>query len=114
MQQRAMIAMALMNNPQLLIADEPTTALDVVLQKQILDLMKNLQAELNFAILLITHDLSLLQQVVDRVCVIHGGEIIERGTPDDIIFRSKHVYTKLLSELILVLPQRYSLGATRH
>ncbi|MDR2372416.1 MAG: ABC transporter ATP-binding protein [Puniceicoccales bacterium] len=106
MQQRAMIAMALINHPKLLIADEPTTALDVVLQKQILDLVKNLQAELNFAILLITHDFSLLQQIADRVCVLHGGKIVERGTPDDIIFHPRHAHTKLLSEAILMIPSR--------
>ncbi|MDR1907130.1 MAG: ABC transporter ATP-binding protein [Puniceicoccales bacterium] len=105
MQQRAMIAMALVNSPKLLIADEPTTALDVVLQKQILDLIKNLQAELNFAILLITHDFSLLQQVADRVCVIHEGGVVEQGTPDDIIFYPRHGYTKLLSEAILTFPE---------
>jgi ABC-type dipeptide/oligopeptide/nickel transport system ATPase component len=106
MQQRAMIAMALINRPKLLIADEPTTALDAVLQKQILDLMKNLQAELNFATLLIIHDFSLLQQIADRVCVLHNGKIVERGIPDDIIFRPKHTHTKLLSKSILMLPLR--------
>jgi ABC-type dipeptide/oligopeptide/nickel transport system ATPase component len=105
MQQRAMVAMALINHPKLLIADEPTTALDVVLQKQILDLMKKLQAELNFAILLITHDFSLLPQIADRVCVLHSGKIVEQGIPDDIIFHPRHMHTKLLSESILTLPR---------
>ncbi|MDR1590706.1 MAG: ABC transporter ATP-binding protein [Puniceicoccales bacterium] len=104
MQQRVMIAMALINGPKLLVADEPTTALDAVLQKQILDLIKNLQSELNFAILLITHDFSILQQIADRVCVLHGGEIVERGMPDDIIFRPRHRHTRLLSEAILAFP----------
>jgi ABC-type dipeptide/oligopeptide/nickel transport system ATPase component len=104
MQQRVMIAMALVNNPKLLIADEPTAALDVVLQKQVLDLIKKMQKELGFAILLITHDFSFLQQVADRVCVIYKGTIVERGIPDDIIFRPQHVHTKLLSESILTLP----------
>ncbi|MDR2812237.1 MAG: ABC transporter ATP-binding protein [Puniceicoccales bacterium] len=104
MQQRAVIAMALVNSPKLLIADEPTTSLDTILQKQILDAMKNLQTELNFAILLITHDFSLLQQVADRVCVLHDGKIVEGGIPDDIIFHPRHKYTKLLSESILTLP----------
>jgi ABC-type dipeptide/oligopeptide/nickel transport system ATPase component len=104
MQQRAMIAMALVNNPKLLIADEPTTALDVILQKQIFDLMKNLQKELGFGILLITHDFSILQQIADCVCVIHRGEIVECGGVDDIIFRPRHAHTKLLSESILTLP----------
>jgi ABC-type dipeptide/oligopeptide/nickel transport system ATPase component len=104
MQQRVMIAMALINKPKLLIADEPTTALDVVLQKQILDLIKKLQKELGFAILLITHDFSILQQIANYVCIIHRGKIVERGIADDIIFRPKHAYTKLLAESILSLP----------
>jgi microcin C transport system ATP-binding protein len=104
MQQRAMVALALINHPQLLIADEPTTALDVVLQKQILDLVKTLQHELNFAILFITHDFSLLQYFADRVCVIKNGKFVEQGIPHDIIFHPQNEYTKLLSESILTLP----------
>ncbi|MDR0418498.1 MAG: ABC transporter ATP-binding protein [Puniceicoccales bacterium] len=103
MQQRVMIAMALVNNPKLLIADEPTAALDVVLQKQVLNLIKKMQKELGFAILLITHDFSFLQQVADRICVIYKGTIVEQGIPDDIIFYPQHVHTKLLSESILTL-----------
>jgi microcin C transport system ATP-binding protein len=108
MQQRVVIAMALMNEPKLLIADEPTTAFDVILQDQILALIKALQRNLGFAMLLVTHDFSLLQRMADRVCVIHRGRIVERGTPDDIIFRPRHAYTKLLSESILVLPRELS------
>jgi microcin C transport system ATP-binding protein len=105
MQQRAMIAIALMNRPKLLIADEPTTALDVILQNQILNLMKALQRDLGFAMLLITHDFSLLQRMADRVCVISKGKIVEQGNPNDIIFQPQHGYTKLLSESIFMLPQ---------
>jgi ABC-type dipeptide/oligopeptide/nickel transport system ATPase component len=105
MQQRAMIALALINKPKLLIADEPTTALDVVLQKQILELIRSLQKEFGFAILLITHDFSLLQHMADYVCVLHRGKIIEQGHPHTIIFHPKHEYTKLLSASILTIPE---------
>jgi ABC-type dipeptide/oligopeptide/nickel transport system ATPase component len=105
MQQRIMIALALMNRPKLLIADEPTTAFDVILQDQILALIKALQRDLGFAMLLITHDFSILQRMADRVCVMSRGEIVERGMPDDIIFRPRHECTKLLSESILMLPR---------
>ncbi|MDR2806786.1 MAG: ABC transporter ATP-binding protein [Puniceicoccales bacterium] len=105
MQQRAMIAMALINRPQLFIADEPTTALDVVLQKQILNLIQSLQKEFNFTVLLITHDFSLLRQMAHRVCVIRRGRIVECGTPRDIILYPRHEYTKLLSQSILTLSE---------
>ncbi|MDR1435133.1 MAG: ABC transporter ATP-binding protein [Puniceicoccales bacterium] len=105
MRQRAVIAMALINKPKLLIADEPTTALDMVLQKQILELIKTLQMELGFAMLLVTHDFSLLQRMTDRVCVIHRGKIVERGTPKDIIFYPKHAYTQMLNQSILTLSE---------
>ena len=77
--QRVMIAMALANEPQLLIADEPTTALDVTIQAQILKLLKDLQAEMGMAMLLITHDLTIVRKVADRICVMTGGEIVETG-----------------------------------
>ncbi|MDR3317636.1 MAG: ABC transporter ATP-binding protein [Puniceicoccales bacterium] len=103
MQQRVMIAMALINHPPLLIADEPTTALDVVLQKQILDLIQDLQKEFSFSMLLITHDFSLLQQLADDVCVLRAGKIIERGQANDIIFNPQNDYTKLLAQSIFTL-----------
>jgi ABC-type dipeptide/oligopeptide/nickel transport system ATPase component len=105
MQQRIMIALALMNRPKLLIADEPTTAFDVILQDQILALIKVLQRDLGFAMLLVTHDFSILQRMADGICVVSKGEIVERGAPDDIIFRPQHECTKLLSDSILVLPR---------
>ena len=94
--QRVMIAMALANEPDLLIADEPTTALDVTVQKQILDLLKELQAETGMSILLITHDLGIVRKMADRVCVMQNGEIVERGTCDDIFADAQHPYTQKL------------------
>lgn len=93
MRQRAMIAMALVNNPSLLIADEPTTALDVTVQSQILQLLRDLQKEFNMAIILITHDLGVVAEFADRICVMYGGRIIENGTAEDIFYRPKHPYT---------------------
>ena len=82
--QRVMIAMALANEPDLLIADEPTTALDVTIQAQILDLLAKLKAEFNMAMLLITHDLGIVRKMADRVCVMNDGAIVERGATRDI------------------------------
>lgn len=93
MRQRAMIAMALVNNPSLLIADEPTTALDVTVQSQILSLLKDLQLKFNMAIILITHDLGVVAEFADRICVMYGGRIVEDGTVDDIFYEPKHPYT---------------------
>ena len=93
MRQRAMIAMALVNNPSLLIADEPTTALDVTVQSQILKLLKDLQNEFNMAIVLITHDLGVVAEVADRICVMYGGRIVEDGSVEDIFYRPEHPYT---------------------
>jgi microcin C transport system ATP-binding protein len=94
--QRVMIAMALANEPDLLIADEPTTALDVTIQAQILKLLKDLQARLGMAILLITHDLNIVRRVADTVCVMTRGEIVEAGPVADIFAAPKHAYTKKL------------------
>jgi microcin C transport system ATP-binding protein len=94
--QRVMIAMALANEPDLLIADEPTTALDVTIQAQILDLLLKLKSEFNMAMLLITHDLGIVRKMADRVCVMTGGEIVERGTAREIFEHPRHPYTKHL------------------
>ena len=96
--QRVMIAMALANEPDLLIADEPTTALDVTIQAQILRLLKELQARLGMAILLITHDLTVVGKVTDRVAVMTKGEIVETGPVDSVLRAPKHTYTKHLIE----------------
>ena len=93
MRQRAMIAIALACNPKLLIADEPTTALDVTIQAQIIDLMQDLQKELNTAIILITHDLGVVADMAQRILVMYAGKIIESGTIDDIFYRPHHPYT---------------------
>jgi microcin C transport system ATP-binding protein len=96
--QRVMIAMALANEPDLLIADEPTTALDVTIQAQILDLLKDLQRELGMALLLITHDLGIVRKMADRTCVMKDGEVVERGSAEDIFKAPKHPYTRRLLE----------------
>jgi peptide/nickel transport system ATP-binding protein len=93
MRQRAMIAMALMCDPALLIADEPTTALDVTVQAQILDLMKDLQKEFNSAIILITHDLGVVAQMTQDVVVMYGGRVVEAGNIRDIFYRPEMPYT---------------------
>lgn len=94
--QRVMIAIALANNPDLLIADEPTTALDVTVQAQILKLLKDLQDEMGMALLLITHDLGVVRHVADRVCVMTEGRIVERGKTAEIFDNPSHAYTKRL------------------
>jgi oligopeptide/dipeptide ABC transporter ATP-binding protein len=100
MRQRVMIAMALSCNPQLLIADEPTTALDVTIQAQILDLVRKLQRELGASMILITHDLGVVAETCDDVVVMYAGKIIEYGTVEDIFYRPKHQYTKGLLDSI--------------
>lgn len=94
--QRVMIAMALINEPELLIADEPTTALDVSVQAQILDLLKDLQQELGMAMLFITHDLSIVRKIADRVAVMKDGELVEEGECASLFTTPKHPYTKKL------------------
>ncbi len=93
MRQRVMIAMALINNPSLLIADEPTTALDVTVQAQILKLIKDLQVEFNMAVILITHDLGVVAEVADRVNVMYAGRIVEQSKIDDAFYKPDHPYT---------------------
>lgn len=100
MRQRVMIAMALACEPDILIADEPTTALDVTIQAQILELMKSLQKELGMAIIMITHDLGVVAQMCDEVIVMYAGSICEQGTADEIFYNPKHEYTKGLMRSI--------------
>lgn len=100
MRQRVVIAIALACNPEILICDEPTTALDVTIQMQILDLIKSLQKQYNFSIIFITHDLGVVAKMADRVAVMYSGKIVEYGTSRDIFFEPAHPYTwALLSSL---------------
>ena len=94
MRQRVMIAIALACEPKLLIADEPTTALDVTIQAQILELMQELQKKLGMAIIMVTHDLGVIAQMADEIIVMYGGRVCERGTAEDIFYRPAHEYTK--------------------
>ncbi len=105
MAQRVMIAMALACEPRLLIADEPTTALDVTIQAQILDLMRSLQSESGMAIILITHDLGVVGEMADRVAVMYAGEIVEEADVATLFSEPKHPYTRNLLESIPVLGQ---------
>ncbi|WP_053668841.1 ABC transporter ATP-binding protein [Streptomyces sp. NRRL B-1140] len=93
MRQRAMIAMSLVNNPELLIADEPTTALDVTVQAQILDLIRDLQKEFGSAVIMITHDLGVVAEMADDLLVMYGGRCIERGPAEDVFSAPRHPYT---------------------
>jgi oligopeptide/dipeptide ABC transporter ATP-binding protein len=106
MRQRIMIAIALACRPQILIADEPTTALDVTIQAQILLLLRDLQRELGMAVLLITHDLGVVAQVVDRVVVMYAGRIVEEGSAAEVFERPSHPYTRLLLQSIPSLDQQ--------
>jgi oligopeptide/dipeptide ABC transporter ATP-binding protein len=103
MRQRVMIAMALSCNPKLLIADEPTTALDVTIQAQILELMKELRTELRMSILLITHDLGVIAEMADDVAVMYAGRIVERGPVEEVFRSPQHPYTEALLHSIPVL-----------
>ncbi len=100
MRQRVMIAMAMSCNPQLLIADEPTTALDVTIQAQILDLMRKLQKEFQTGMILITHDLGVVAEMCTDVLVMYAGKVVEQGTVEDIFYRPKHPYTRGLLDSI--------------
>ena len=108
MRQRAMIAMTLLCNPKLLIADEPTTALDVTIQAQILELMKELKERIHSAIILITHDLGIISDICDSVIVMYAGRIVEKGSIDDIFYRTAHPYTQ---GLLKCLPRLDSDGS---
>jgi ABC-type dipeptide/oligopeptide/nickel transport system ATPase component len=96
MQQRVMIAMAIACHPSLLIADEPTTALDVTIQAQILDLLRDLQKKLGMAVLLITHNFAIVSNFADRVLVMYRGKIVEQGSVTEVLSHPKHPYTKAL------------------
>lgn len=96
MRQRSVLAAALAGNPEILIADEPTTALDVTIQKQILDLLKKIQKEFGMAILFVSHDLGVVAQMADRIAVMYAGEVVETGTAEEIFYASKHPYTRKL------------------
>jgi oligopeptide/dipeptide ABC transporter ATP-binding protein len=100
MRQRVMIAMALACRPKLLIADEPTTALDVTIQRQILDLIKEIQARTGTALLLITHDLGVVAETVERVAVMYAGRIVERGSVEEVLLHPRHPYTRGLLQSI--------------
>lgn len=100
MRQRVMIAMALITRPELLIADEPTTALDVTVQKQVLDLIKDRQKELGTAVILVTHDLGVVSQVCDHVNVMYAGRVMESASADDLFANPRHSYTRALLKSI--------------
>jgi len=107
--QRVMIAMALAMSPKLLIADEPTTALDVTVQGEILDLIKNLQAEMGMAVMFITHDFGVVQEMADHVAVMQFGEIVEQGTVKQVMEKPKHAYTK---KLLAAMPKMNPTAST--
>jgi peptide/nickel transport system ATP-binding protein len=108
MKQRVMIAMALANRPELLIADEPTTALDVTIQAQVLHLLKELQRELGTGIVFVTHDLAVVAEIADRVVVMYGGRVVEQGSVLDVLEHPAHPYT------LGLLAARPRPGQTRH
>ena len=101
MRQRVMIAMALACRPKLLIADEPTTALDVTIQAQILTMICNLQRKYGTSVIMITHDLGVVAEIADDVSIMKDGEIVENGTVEDIFYHPQHSYTKKLLDAVL-------------
>ena len=115
MRQRAMIAMALVCQPKLLIADEPTTALDVTTQANILDLIRNLQQRMGMSVMFITHDLGVVAEIADEVAVMYLGTVVERGAVAEVFARPKHPYTRALLRSIprLSLRQKARLDAIR-
>jgi peptide/nickel transport system ATP-binding protein len=113
MRQRVMIAMALACNPPLVIADEPTTALDVMIQAQILNLLAQLREERNIALLVITHDLSVLAQVADRVAIMYAGRIVEEGSASELLTTPRHPYSKSLVGAYPVVGDPASRGVPR-
>ena len=116
MRQRIVIAIALSCQPKILICDEPTTALDVTIQAQILKLLKDLQKEFGYTIVFITHDLGVVANVADRVAVLYGGQVIELGTCEDVFYDPRHPYTWALLSSLPQLAQRntklYSITGT--
>ena len=115
MQQRVMIAMALASEPKLLVADEPTTALDVTIQAQILDLLRDLKQRLGMAILLITHNLGIVGDMADRVAVMYAGQIVELAPARELLRRPLHPYTRALMNSVPKLARRHepALGHSR-
>nr|WP_221236911.1 ABC transporter ATP-binding protein [Thermosipho japonicus] len=100
MRQRVMIALTLVLNPILVIADEPTTSLDVIVQAQIMKLLNELRKEYNMSMILITHDLGVVAEMADKICVMYGGHIVEEARSEDLYYKPKHPYTKLLLQSI--------------
>ena len=106
MRQRVMIAMALITRPEILIADEPTTALDVTVQKQVLDLIKNRQETLGTAVILVTHDLGVVSQACDQVNVMYAGRVVESATAKDLFAQPRHAYTRALLKSIPAMHEK--------
>jgi peptide/nickel transport system ATP-binding protein len=100
MKQRVVIAMALLLQPRILIADEPTTALDVLVQAQIMNLLKKLKAERNMNIVMITHDISLISEIADKIAIMYAGQIVELASSSELLVNPKHPYTQALIKAI--------------
>lgn len=113
MRQRAMIAMALSCNPKLLIADEPTTALDVTVEAQIINLMQDLQDEMGMSIIMITHDLGVIAGIADRVLVMYAGWVVEEGSTEEIFYSAKHPYTQALLQSVPRIGRRGRLNSIK-